>query len=332
MNRIFRFETAVRTGLMVTLALAVVFAVGCPRKQGKSSSPPPSSASSEKETSNRATRIRPPAAEVNQNAPAAPAEPVEENKTATVAKAPAKEVIPPAADDHKKTEPPVAAEQPKEPNLPELADLKPLDTLETSEEKMDFISDFADAHPELIPALVYKALDDNDLDVRTAAMEALSMNDVNDPNVVYVAAKALKDTEPDIRKSAIEACEAVADPAVGKVLIDALADESEDVRTAAIQTADQKEPDVRLSVLKAGITSQYEDVKEDTVSSLVDASSPAAMDILITGLKDPNPDFRDSVKSAIEFLVSQEFDTYDQAQKWWDANRSKFADDLSEKD
>ena len=95
---------------------------------------------------------------------------------------------------------------------------------------------------------------------------------------------------------------------------------------------DQKDPDVRLSVLKAGIASQYEDVKEDTVSSLIDASSPAAMDILITGLKDPNPDFRDSVKSAIDFLVSQEFDTYDQAQKWWDANRSKYDDDLSEKD
>ena len=56
------------------------------------------------------------------------------------------------------------------------------------------------------------------------------------------------------------------------------------------------------------------------------------MDILITGLKDSNPDFRDTVKSAIEFLVSQEFNTYDQAKKWWDANRGKYNDDLSEKD
>jgi hypothetical protein len=331
MNRIFRFEMAVRTGLMVTLALAVVFAAGCPKKQDKSSKTPISAVSSDKKPPKQDTKIQPPA-EVNRNALAVPAEPVVDNKTTAVANAPAQKVTPPAADDHKKTEPPVAAEQPEEPNLPDSADLKPFDALKTSEEKVDFISDFADAHPELIPALVYKALDDNDLDVRTAAMEALSASDINDPNVVYVAAKALKDTEPDIRKSAIQACENVTDPAVGKVILDALADESEDVRTAAIQAADQKESAVRLSVLNAGITSQYEDVKESAVSSLIDVSTPAAMDILITGLKDSNPDFRDTVKSAIEFLVSQEFDTYGQAQKWWDANRTKFNDDLSEKD
>jgi HEAT repeat protein len=332
MNRIFRFEMAVRTGLMVTLALAVVFAAGCPKKQqGESSQTPPSSASSDKKPPKQDTKIQPPA-EVNQNALASPAQVVMDNKTAAVANAPAKKVTPPATDDRKKTEPPVAAEQPQEPNLSEPAELKPFDALKTSEEKVDFISDFADAHPELIPALVYKALDDNDLDVRTAAMEALSASDVNDPNVTYVAAKALKDTEPDIRKSAIQACENLTDPAVGKVFLDALVDESEDVRTAALQAADQKEPAVRLSVLNAGITSKYEDVKESAVSSLIDVSTPAAMDILITGLKDTNPDFRDTVKSAIDFLVSQEFDTYAQAQKWWDANRTKFNDDLSEKD
>ncbi len=306
MNRIFRFEMAVKTGLMVTLALAIAFSAGCPKKQGNSS-PTPSSASSGKKTPKQDANIQPPA-EVNQNAPA-------------------HKVTLPAANDREKTEQPA-----KEPTMLRSADLKPFDALKTSEEKMDFISDFADAHPESIPALVYKALDDKDLDVRTAAMDMLSMNDINDSNVVYVAAKALKDTELDIRQSAIEACETVTDPAVGKVLAAALADENEDVRIAAIELADQKEPAVRLLVLKAGIAGKYDDVKESAVSSLIDVSSPAAMDILITGLKDPSPDFRDSVKSAIDFLVSQKFDTYDQAKKWWDANRTKFNDDLSEKD
>jgi hypothetical protein len=322
---------AVRTGLIVTLALAVAFAVGCPKKQDKSSKTPVSAVSGDKKPPKQDARIQLPT-EVNQNAPTAPAEPVVDNKTTTVANAPAQKVSPPAANDRKKTEPPVAAEQPGEPNLLVPADLKQLETFKTSEEKIDFISEFADAYPGLISALVYKALDDNDLDVRTAAMETLSMNDVNDPNFVYVAAKAIRDTEPEIRKSAIMACENVADFALGKVLFDALADESEEVRTAVLQVADQKEPVIRLSILNAGITSKYEDVKESVVSSLIDVSSPAAMDILITGLKDSNPDFRDTVKSAIDFLVSQEFDTYGQAKKWWDANRGKFNDDLSEKD
>lgn len=55
------------------------------------------------------------------------------------------------------------------------------------------------------------------------------------------------------------------------------------------------------------------------------------MDVLITGLKDPNPDFHNEVKTQIDFLISEKFDTYEQAKKWWDENRSHFKDDLSEK-
>jgi hypothetical protein len=51
----------------------------------------------------------------------------------------------------------------------------------------------------------------------------------------------------------------------------------------------------------------------------------------LSGRKDANPDFRDEVKSAISFLVSQDFDTYDQAKKWWNANRNKFDNELTEK-
>ncbi len=284
MNRIFRFEMAVKTGLMVTLALAVVFAAGCPRKQGKSSSP---------------------AAEVNQNAPAAPAEPVEENKTA----APAKEVT-----------------------LPEPADFQPYESMHSAEEKISFITKYADEHPGSKARMVYKVLDDNDAEVRKAAMEMLTIEDLDDPNIIYVAAKGLKDSEPEVRKSAIEACAPITDPAVESVLLAAIDNSSQEVRTRAIEIAARKDPAVCLSVLKAGITSQYGDVKEDTVSALVDASSPAAMDILITGLKDTDPDFRNEVRTEIDFLISQKFDTYDQAKKWWDANRSKFDDILAEKD
>jgi len=258
---------AVKTGLIVTLALAVVFAAGCPKKQ----------------------------------------------------------------NDQKKTEPPVAAEQPQKPALPEPADLKPYESLNGAEEKIAFITKYADEHPGSEALMVYKVLDDNDVKVRMAAMEILAMKDLDDPNVVYVASKALKDSELEVRQSAIQACTAITDPAVENVLLTAIADSSEEVRTHAIQVAGHKQPAVRMSVLKAGITSQYEDVKEDTVSALVDASSPAAMDILITGLKDTNPDFRNEVRTEIDFLISQKFDTYDQAQKWWDDNRSKFDDTLAKK-
>jgi hypothetical protein len=321
MSRIFRFEMAIKTGLIVTLALAVVLAAGCPKKQNKSSKTPPSPVSSEKKPPKHGVEVKSSAAEVNQNVVAAPA--VNNNDTIN----PAKEVGTPTAG--KGTQ---LSQQTLNPTTPEPADLKPYESLKESEEKIDFITEYADEHPGSEALMVYKVLDDNDVEVRTAAMEMLVTKELDDPNVVYVAVKALKDSEPQIRESAVEACTPVTDPAVRDVLLSAIADSSEEVRTAAIQVADQKEPAIRLPILKASITSQYEDVKENAVSSLIDASSPAAMDILIMGLKDTNPDFRDSVKSAIDFLVSQEFDTYDQASKWWKANRNKYDDELTEKD
>jgi hypothetical protein len=301
-------------------------AAGCPKKQDKSAKTP---ASNDTKSPKHDTQIKSPPAEANvPGAVTSPTEPAVDKKEMTADKTPPK-----VAD----TKPAMQQKAPlspqlKAPPMPEPADLKPLESLKTAEEKIDFITEYADEHPESAAIMVYNVLDDNDVEVRTAAMEMLAMKELSDPNIVFVAAKALKDSEPQIRKSAVEACTSVTDPAVENVLLEAIADSSEDVRTAAIQLADQKEPAIRLSVLEAGITSQYEDVKEPVVSSLIDISSPAAMDVLIMGLKDANPDFREDVKSAITFLVSQDFDTYDQAQKWWNANRDKFDDELIEKD
>jgi hypothetical protein len=315
MGRIFRFETAVKTVLVIALAFAVVFAAGCSKKPAKSAKTPPSSSVPEKKQTPKTETKEPISAS---------ARPIENNQPAVQTQA--KEITPPVSNKENKLPP-----LPIKPAAPEPADLKSLDSIKTADEKIEFITDYAEEHPESEALMVYKVLDDNDVEVRTAAMEMLAMKDLNDINVVYVAAKALKDTEPQVRQSAVEACSALTDPVVGSVLIEALADESEEVRTAAIQMADQKEPDIRLSVLKAGITSKHEDVKENSVSSLIDLSTPESVDALIEGLKDPNPDFRESVKSAINFLVSQEFDTYDQAIKWWTANRNKFDNELMEK-
>jgi hypothetical protein len=301
-------------------------AAGCPKKQDKSAKTP---ASNDTKSPKQDTQIATPPAEANSpSAVITPTEPAVD-KTKTTA-----DKTPPKAADTKMAMQQKALSFPqlKAPPMPRPAELKPLESLKTAGEKIDFITEYADEHPESAAIMVYNVLDDNDVEVRTAAMEMLAMKDSSDPNIVFVADKALKDSELQIRQSAVEACTAVTDPAVENVLLEAIADSSEEVRTAAIQLADQKEPAIRLEVLKAGITSQYEDVKEPVVSSLIDISSPAAMDVLITGLKDADPDFREDVRSAITFLVSQDFDTYDQAQKWWNANRDKFDDELIEKD
>lgn len=210
--------------------------------------------------------------------------------------------------------------------------LNQFDALADSDAKMEFISDFADAHPEQTIDLVNKALNDADAEVRLAAVESLSEKEEIGPEAVAAVTKALKDGDERVRQAAVEACANLNAPEIPKILVQAINDSSEDVRSAAFSVVDDKDPPVRLDVLKVGISSQYGDVKEATVTSLIDLSSPAAVDVLIPALKDPDENFREDVASAIEFLVSQEFQTYEQAKKWWDANRKKFDEELNEKD
>jgi HEAT repeat protein len=109
-------------------------------------------------------------------------------------------------------------------------------------------------------------------------------------------------------------------------------DQSESVRAIALQTADEKNVDTKLKVFGEAITSKYEDVKEAAVPALVDMSGPQAVDTLIEGLKDANPNFRNDVTQALDFLISHECTGYGECKSWWNANRNRFDNELNEKD
>lgn len=243
MNRVFKFETAVKTGLMVTLAVAVVFAGGCTRKPGKSSSP----ASSEKNSSERKMRIRP-AAEVNQNEAVAHAEKVVQ-PAAEVNQKTVTTPVKPAAENNTVA---AAEKSVKEVKLPEPPDFEAYKSLSRTNEKVAFITEYAYEHPGAKAFMVYKVLDDNDADVRRAAMEMLAMEGLDDPNVVYVVAKAFKDSEAEIHKSAIEACVAITAPAVEGVLLEAINDSSEEVRTLRNSDSNPERPCYLLSHPQGG--------------------------------------------------------------------------------
>ncbi|MBE3144396.1 MAG: hypothetical protein IMZ61_10800, partial [Planctomycetes bacterium] len=152
MNRIFRFKMAVRTGLIITLLLAVVMAAGCPKKQDKSAKTP---ASNDTKSPKHDTQIKSPPAEANGLSVVTSPEPAVNKKEMTADKTPPK-----AADTKPATQQKAPlSPQLKAPAMPQPADLKPFESLKTADEKIDFITEFADAHPESTTALVYKALD-----------------------------------------------------------------------------------------------------------------------------------------------------------------------------
>lgn len=207
--------------------------------------------------------------------------------------------------------------------------LAELALLEDSQEKIGLMEELAEQYPQCVGEIVWTALDDEDSDVRLAAVELLLEMQAAS---VEVVSKAFGDSEEEVRVAAVEALEFTNEAEAGELLIAALDDESEDVRMGALDVADEKDEGVLLDVLGAGIGSAYEDVKETAVSSLIDLSNHAAVDILIEGLRDPDAEFREEVSLAIEFLISEEFAGYEEANQWWEANRDRFDEELNEID
>ncbi len=351
MNRMFDLKMIIKAALIVTLSLAIVFASGCRKKQpDKSAKTPQTHASNNQKTPRRdaSPQTQTPAVEaadqniqnVEANDPnVATLSEAAQKETTAVPDTNTKETT--AAAPQTETQTAISApqesaitEQPSSAPPEEMTSSEPLDlnsfgAMSNTSKKFDFISKFAGKSPELLPALVDKALDDEDPGIRGAAMEELLKKGFYNPSdILPVVEKAMGDADPTIRQQAIDACAHINDPAVGDIIKLGLGDENEKVRVAAIQLAAQKDPAIRLPILEAGMASQYADVKAGAATELMNTPRKDAISILITGLKDTDPDFRYTIQSILNSRIGQEFESYDQAVQWWNANRDNFTDDL----
>ena len=106
-------------------------------------------------------------------------------------------------------------------------------------------------------------------------------------------------------------------------------DESEDVRNSAMDITKYKNKDVQYMVLDEAISCPYKDTKEESLFMLEYVGGQRSVDILIKGLQDNDNEFREEVKTALNTLFDEEFETYEQAKSWWEANRNRYDEDLS---
>jgi hypothetical protein len=204
------------------------------------------------------------------------------------------------------------------------------DSLTDADQKIELLAGLSEQYPGSLVTIVDKAFNDKDPEVRLAAIELLV--DCESPGKLTVVSRALKDADEQIREVAVESLASVKDTKVSKLLVQAIGDKSESVRTAAMTAAEEQEGSTMLDVLQAGISSPYNDVKEEVVSALLNLGNRDAIDILILGLKDSDGEFREDVSSTIDLLISQEFNSYEEAKKWWDSNRNRYDDELFEKE
>jgi hypothetical protein len=190
---------------------------------------------------------------------------------------------------------------------------------------------------ELVKGLLAEWAAAGDTESKLDVLDDLEFSEASSDEVISVVEKALDDSDPDVRLSAVEVLAdyeqgAGGNPRIVELILRALTDENEDVHFAAMSAAEEQEAADKLRIFDAAISSAYNDVKLEAVSELSDMSSPAAMDVLIKGLKDDNAEVREEVSSAIYFLIDEQFDSYSQAEQWWRANCHLFDENLVEEE
>jgi len=138
---------------------------------------------------------------------------------------------------------------------------------------------------------------------------------------------ALDNPDPEVREEALEALEVegVGDEAINGPLLKALADENADVRQSALDLMDDIQSPIILPSLEQALVAGDEDMREAALSTLEDIPDPRAVDLIIEkGLLNYNNKISQEALDSLEFITDQEFNSYDEARKWWDANRETF--------
>ena len=129
-----------------------------------------------------------------------------------------------------------------------------------------------------------------------------------DPRMVAALTAALKDTDKEVRETAMHALVQLRDPAIFEPLVQALKDTSPDVREQAAhglaQLRDKRAVEPLIAALKDTERQRARDRRPRPQSQLRD---PRAVDGLIAALKDENPTCASrprsrSVRSAIRAL------------------------------
>jgi hypothetical protein len=179
--------------------------------------------------------------------------------------------------------------------------------------------------PTLLP-IIQQGLSDTSPEVRLAAMQLL--DDYHSPDAIPLISEALDASDTETRLAAVETFDNIDDPAVSELFLKAMNDKEEDVRTAALGKTDKKSDDIQMAVYEAGIVSSHPDVKTETLSQLEFKGDHKSVDIVIKGLKDSDPEFVQSVNSTLSFLVDKEFQTYEEATRWWAKNKDKYDENL----
>jgi HEAT repeat protein/beta-lactamase regulating signal transducer with metallopeptidase domain len=152
------------------------------------------------------------------------------------------------------------------------------------------------ADPRMIAALT-AALKDTDKDVRETAMHALVQ--LRDPSILEPLMQALKDPSADVREQAAFGLGQMRDRRAVQPLIAALKDQAANVREQAAFALGQLRDPAAVEALGTVLHDASDDVREQAVFALGQIRDPRATDPLIVALKDQKADVREQAAFAL---------------------------------
>jgi hypothetical protein len=177
-------------------------------------------------------------------------------------------------------------------------------------------------HPDILE-VINTALDEANAEVREAALDAIM--DINDAQVIPTVVKALDDEDPELREYALDALMDVDDSSLNEAFLKALDDENLDVREAAADMMLFIESPNIIDSLAKSMLDPNEDIRDMALITLEDIPDRRSVDVLIQyGLLNDNETIREDALDSIEWITDMEFDNYEAAREWWDANRDNF--------
>jgi HEAT repeat protein/beta-lactamase regulating signal transducer with metallopeptidase domain len=152
------------------------------------------------------------------------------------------------------------------------------------------------ADPRMVAALT-AALKDTDKDVRETALHALVR--LRDPGVFAPLVQALTDASPEMRQQAAAGLGQMRDRRAVEPLVAALKDQNAEVRQQAVFALGQLRDRAAVPGLASVLRDTDDDVREQAVFALGQIRDPAAYDGLATAVRDPKEDVREQAVFAL---------------------------------
>ena len=129
--------------------------------------------------------------------------------------------------------------------------------------------------------------------------DAKGQGRVRDPRAINALMEALKDTDKDVRETAMAALVQIRDPRMFEPLVQALKDSNADVRENAAFGLGQLRDNRAIEPLTAAIKDQNAAVREQVVFALGQLRAVGAIDALTLALKDSADDVREQAAFAL---------------------------------